>query len=82
VAEPPATIGGAEEDWELVADEFAAAAGEDRRTAGGTSVLPLAALGREPSDATAVWSYAAKGRGATGLGHYDGVVCFPPAPNS
>ena len=48
-----------QEDRELVADELTAAAGEDRRTAGETCPLLLAALGGEPSDAAAVRQHGA-----------------------
>jgi hypothetical protein len=52
----------ATEDWQLVADQLAAAAGEDRRTADETCPLLLAAAGREPSDAAALWSHAGQDR--------------------
>jgi|SRR3989475_2051084 len=42
--QPVATASVAEEDWELVADELAAAAGEDGRSAGETCALLLALL--------------------------------------
>ncbi len=42
--------------------ELAAAAGEDRRTANETCPLLLAAAGREPSDAAALWSHAGQDR--------------------
>jgi hypothetical protein len=38
---------------------------KDGRSAGETCPLLLAAPGREPSDATAVWSHAGQDRGAT-----------------
>ena len=63
LGEPLATVSVAEEDWELVADEFAAALGEDRRTAGETCALLLAAVGRRASHAAAFWQHAAKDRG-------------------
>jgi hypothetical protein len=53
-----------EEGWELVADEFAAALGEDRWTAGETCALLLAAAGRRASHAGASWQHAEKDRGA------------------
>jgi hypothetical protein len=56
----------AEEDGELVADEFAAALGQDRRTAGETCALLLADVGRRASHAGMFWKHAAKDRGATG----------------
>ena len=43
---------------ELVVDESAATAGDDRRTAGETCPLLLALAGGEPSDETVVWQYA------------------------
>lgn len=47
--EPVTTAGAAEEDRELVVDEFAAAVGEDGRATGETcSLLPAAASGRAP----------------------------------
>ncbi len=48
--ESVATFGAAAADWELVADEPAAATGEDGRSAGEAYSLLLATLGREPSD--------------------------------
>src|SRR2546426_254616 len=44
--QPVATASVAEEDWELVADELAAAAGEDGRSACETCALLLAFAGR------------------------------------
>ena len=49
--EPVATTGAAEEDRELVPDEFAAKAGENGRAAGETRTVLLAAAGGKPSDA-------------------------------
>ena len=62
---PLATVSVAEEDWELVADEFAAALGEDGRTAGETCAVLLAAVGRRASHAAAFWQHAENARGAT-----------------
>ena len=53
---------------ELVADESAAAAGEDRRTAGQTCALLLAIVGGRTSDEAAVWEYGAADRGAVASG--------------
>src|ERR1017187_657516 len=53
---------------ELVADESAAAAGEDRRTAGQTCALLLAIVGGRPSEPAAVWEYGAADRGAVASG--------------
>ena len=55
-------------DRELVADQLAAAVGEDRRTAGQACTLLLAAAGGEPSDAAAVWRHAAEDRDAAVAG--------------
>src|ERR1035437_6059175 len=53
-----AAAGVAQANRELVADQLAAAAGEDGGTAGETCPLLLAAVGGEPSDETVVWQYA------------------------
>jgi hypothetical protein len=45
-----ATAGATQEDRQLVADELAAAVGEDGRSAAETCPLLLAAFGREPSN--------------------------------
>ena len=63
--ESVAAAGAAEENRELVADELAATAGEDRRTAGETCPLLLAAAGGRPSDAAAVRGDAGPDRAAT-----------------
>ena len=57
--EPVAAAGAALEDRQLVADQPAAAAGEDGWSLGGTRPILLAAAGREPSDAAAVRGHAA-----------------------
>jgi hypothetical protein len=64
----------AEEDRELVADQFAPAAGEDGWQAGQARPLLLADAGREPSDAPAVREHGAADRSATGA---DGVKNGP-----
>jgi hypothetical protein len=51
--------GAAEEDREVVADEFAAAVGEDGRPTSEARSLLLGAVGREPSDAAPVWKHPA-----------------------
>src|SRR5713226_3163999 len=56
------------EDWELVADELAAAAGEDGRSAGETCALLLAAVGRGASDSEAVRHHAENDRGVAAAG--------------
>ena len=63
-----AAAGVAQANRELVADEFAATAGEDRRTAGETCPLLLAFAGGEPSDEAALWEYGAADRGAVAFG--------------
>ena len=57
--EPLAAAGATEEDREVVADEFAAAVGEDGWTVGEARAVPLAAVGQEPFDAALVWKHAA-----------------------
>ena len=52
--EPVAAAGAAEEDRQVVGDELATAAGENRRPAGEACPILLASVGREPSDATAL----------------------------
>ena len=56
------------------ADEFAATAGEDGRTACETCPLLLAAIGGEPSDETVVWQYAQADRRAVASGGIAGAV--------
>ena len=69
------TVNGvAQADRELVADEFAATAGEDGRTACETCPLLLAAIGGEPSDETVVWQYAQADRRAVASGGIAGAV--------
>ena len=46
LGKPVAAAGATEEDQQLVADEFAAAAGENGRTAGETCAILLAFAGR------------------------------------
>src|SRR5208337_1536355 len=53
-----AAPGVAQANRELVADQLAAAAGENGRTAGETCPLLLAVVGGEPSDETVVCQYA------------------------
>lgn len=57
-----------QENRKLVADQFAAAAGEDGWTAGEACTLLLAAVGGEPSDETVVWQYAPADRRAVASG--------------
>ena len=59
-----AAFGVAAQDCQLVADEHAAAVGEDRRSAGETRPILLAAAGREPSDAATVRGHGRADRGA------------------
>ena len=58
-----ATFGTAAEDQELVANQFAAALGQDRRTAGETCALLLAAIGRGALEPEAVQQHAANDLG-------------------
>ena len=55
----------AQANRELVADQLATTAGEDRRTAGETCPLLLAIAGRRASDAAAVRGHARPDRAAT-----------------
>src|SRR5437899_1547793 len=66
--QPVATASVAEEDWELVADELAAAAGEDGRPAGETCALLLAFAGRRTSESEAVRQHAENDRGVAAAG--------------
>jgi hypothetical protein len=59
-----ASAGATKANRELVAHEFTATVGEDRRAPGETCPLLLAAVGREPSDEAAIWEYGAADRGA------------------
>src|ERR1039457_4861801 len=63
-----AAAGVAQANPELVADQLAAAAGEDGWTAGETCPLLLAAVGGEPSHETVVWQYAPADRWAVASG--------------
>src|SRR2546425_13195240 len=62
--EPVAAFGVAAQDCQLVTDEPATAVGEDRRSAGETRPVLLAAAGREPSDAATVRGHGREDRGA------------------
>jgi hypothetical protein len=64
----------AEANRELVADQPAAAVGEDRRTAGNARPLLLAAVGGEPSDAAPVWKPAAADGGIAGASRISGAA--------
>src|SRR5664280_1325454 len=63
-----AAAGVAQANRELVVDESAATAGENGWKVGETCPLLLAAVGREPSDETALWEYGAADRGAVASG--------------
>ena len=63
-----ATVGVATEDRELVADEFTAAAGEDRRTAGEARALLLVAVGGRAPESETVWQHAEDDCGAAAAG--------------
>src|SRR6266849_4541402 len=65
---PVAAAGAAEEDRELVADQLAAAAGEDGRAVGETCALLLASVGRGPSDAPSFRGDFAEDLGVTVAG--------------
>src|ERR1035437_2203834 len=69
-----AAAGVAPANRELVADQLAAAAGEDGGTAGGACPLLLAFAGGEPSDETVVWQYAPADRRAVASGGIDEAV--------
>lgn len=66
--EPMAAFGAAAEDRQLVADQPAAAAGEDRRPIDQARPVLLAALGGEQSDAATLRGYAAPDRFAVHAG--------------
>jgi hypothetical protein len=57
-----ATAGGAHADREVVANQLAAAPGENRRTFDQARPLLLAAAGEESSDAAVVWRHDAGDR--------------------
>ena len=59
-----AAAGVAQANRELVADQFAAAAGQDGGTAGKTCALLLATAGGRASDAAAVWEHGGTDCGA------------------
>src|SRR6202022_3122597 len=61
-------VGAADEGRHLVANQLAAAVGEDRRTAHPTCALLLVAVGRGAPDAAIVWWHAAEDRNAVGAG--------------
>ena len=60
LGQPLAAAGAAEEDRQLVADQFAAAAGEDGRPVGQARAVLLADAGGERTDAAVVWGDGAK----------------------
>jgi len=60
--------GAGDADREVVADQLAAAVGEDRRTAHQTRALLLVGAGGEPSGAAVVCRHAAEDRGAAVAG--------------
>ena len=61
--QPVAAAGAAEGNRNVVVDQLAAAAGEDRRTVGKACPLLLAIVGGEPTDAAPVWKHTAADRG-------------------
>jgi hypothetical protein len=64
--EPLAAAGVAEENRELVADQLAAQAGENRRSFDQARAVLVAAAGREPSDQATVWEHDTADRCAEG----------------
>ena len=60
LGKPVAAAGATEEDQQLVADEFAAAAGENGRTAGETCAILLTFAGRRALEPEAVQQHVAK----------------------
>ena len=64
--EPGATAGTAEENRQVVADQLAAATGEDGRQAGQARPVLLADAGREPPDAAVVREHGPADRSAGG----------------
>jgi hypothetical protein len=60
LGQPLAAAGAAEEDRQLVAYEFAAAAGENRRPVGEARAVLLADAGGERTDPAVVWGDGAK----------------------
>ena len=61
--QPVAAAGAAEGNRNMVFDQLAAAAGEDRRTVGKACLVLLAIVGGEPPDAAPVWKHTAADRG-------------------
>src|SRR6202022_896686 len=72
-------VGAADEGRHLVANQLAAAVGEDRRTAHPTCALLLVAVGRGAPDAAVVWRHAAEDRNAavaSGIGGLQSAANF------
>lgn len=63
--QPVVAAGAAQENRQLVTDEFAAEAGEAGRSAGKTCPLLLIDLSGESADEAAVWKHVAKDLGVT-----------------
>ena len=63
--EPVAALGAAQQNRQLVADQLAAAIGEDGRPVSQARTVLLVAAGRKSSDAAAVWQHGAANLGAT-----------------
>ena len=59
-----AALGATQQNRQLVADELAAAIGEDRRSPGQARSVLLVALGGESSGTAAVWKHGAADRSA------------------
>jgi hypothetical protein len=73
-----AAAGAAQPNRELVADESAATAGEDRRATGAACAVLLAATRRGASEPAAIWSHAGPDRTATATVGI--VTCWPGQP--
>jgi hypothetical protein len=67
-----AAAGAASTDRQLVADQLAAAAGENRRPIGEACPILLAAAGGESSDTANIWGDAAEDCSAAGTGGIEG----------
>ena len=63
-----AAAGAAARDREVIVDQLAATAGEDRRPSGEARLLLLAIVGREPSDPAVVRKHGAADRRAVASG--------------
>ena len=64
--DPVAALGAAQRSRQLVADQLAAAIGENRRSIGQARMIRLVAPGGKSSDAAALWRDAPADRSAAG----------------